>query len=59
MENILVYETDWVTGIHFEFCKIALNYAFTLVNVNYHCIYCTKARKFSTVNNAVVTSDIF
>ena len=49
-ENTWVYERDQVTGIHFEFCKIALNYAFNLVDVDQHCIYCTKARKFSAIN---------
>ena len=29
-----MYKRDWVTGIRFEFCKIALNYAFHLVNVD-------------------------
>ena len=31
-QNAWVYERDWLTGIHFQFCEIILNYALNLVD---------------------------
>ena len=33
-ENTRVYERDWVTGVHFEFCEIGLKYAFNLLDAD-------------------------